>query len=202
MPKPLTHVSIANLKARSERYEVSDPGCSGLRVVVFPSGKRSFILRYRYRGLQRKLTLGPSMTARDVAEPDAPPEIGTPLSLAAARQLATTKLREAKGGKTTRQRRSRAASARGGCRERHAAGDQRPIPEARRSGFAHRGPTPIRSRTDLRRVGPVAGRRDQAQHVHERARLHRRQQRSGARSSLPERVEDSAELVQPSAATT
>ena len=40
MAKPLTPIAIANLKARPQRYEVSDPGCAGLRVVVFPS-KRS-----------------------------------------------------------------------------------------------------------------------------------------------------------------
>jgi hypothetical protein len=65
MAKPLTPIAIANLKARGQRYEVSDPGCAGLRVVVFPSRRKSFILRYRFRGLQRKLTLG--------SLPDRPP---------------------------------------------------------------------------------------------------------------------------------
>jgi hypothetical protein len=59
MARPLTPIAISNLRARPQRYEVSDPGCAGLRVVVFPTKKRSFILRYRFRGLQRKLTLGP-----------------------------------------------------------------------------------------------------------------------------------------------
>ena len=59
MAQPLTPIAIANLKACGQRYEVSDPGCAGLRVVVFPSRRKSFILRYRFRGLQRKLTLGP-----------------------------------------------------------------------------------------------------------------------------------------------
>ena len=60
MAQPLTPIAIANLKARGQRYEVSDPGCAGLRVVVFPSRRKRFILRYRFRGLQRKLTLGPA----------------------------------------------------------------------------------------------------------------------------------------------
>ena len=59
MPKPLTAIGIANLKPRPQRYEVCDGGCTGLRVVVFPSKKKSFIVRFRFRGLQRKLTLGP-----------------------------------------------------------------------------------------------------------------------------------------------
>jgi hypothetical protein len=46
-------------KPRSKRYEVGDPGSRGLRLVVFPSGAKSFILRYRYGGKPRKLTLGP-----------------------------------------------------------------------------------------------------------------------------------------------
>jgi hypothetical protein len=40
MVKPLTPIAIANLRARGQRYEVSDPGCAGLRVVVFPSRRQ------------------------------------------------------------------------------------------------------------------------------------------------------------------
>ena len=100
MAQPLTPIAIANLKARGRRYEVSDPGCAGLRVVVFPSRRKSFILRYRFRGLQRKLTLGPCLIDRrdDVQEPSNGPELDTPLSLAAARALATKALREARAG--------------------------------------------------------------------------------------------------------
>ena len=65
-------------------------------MVVFPSRKKSFIVRYRYRGLQCKLTLGPCLTERGVAESDTTPELDTPLSLAAARELATKALRQAK----------------------------------------------------------------------------------------------------------
>jgi integrase len=97
MTKPLTPISIAALRPRSQRYEVTDGGCAGLRVVVFPSGRRSFLIRYRFRGLQRKVTLG-SCLIGGVAEPESRPEIGTPLSLAAARELATGALRQAKSG--------------------------------------------------------------------------------------------------------
>src|SRR5262249_36077379 len=61
-----------------------------------PSRRKSFIVRFRYRGLQRKLTLGP--VAADGAEPTSAPELDTPLGLAAARELATKALRQARSG--------------------------------------------------------------------------------------------------------
>jgi integrase len=99
MAKPLTPIAIANLRARRGRYEVPDGGCQGLRVVIFPSRKKSFVLRFRFRGKQEKLTLGPCLTERGVAETLTAPATGTPLSLAAARELATKALREARAGK-------------------------------------------------------------------------------------------------------
>jgi integrase len=100
MAKALTPIKIASLRAHSERYEISDPGCQGLRICVFPSGKLSFVLRFRYRGVSKKLTLGPVLLHRSngEGEPDTPPELGTPLSLAAARELATKALRQARSG--------------------------------------------------------------------------------------------------------
>jgi integrase len=67
-------------------------------VVVFPSRKKSFVVRYRFRGLQRKLTLGSCMTERGVAEPTSAPETATPLSLLAARSLCAEALRQARSG--------------------------------------------------------------------------------------------------------
>jgi integrase len=98
MAKALTPIAIANLRARPQRYEISDGGCSGLRVVVFPSKKKSFIVRYRFRGAQRKLTLGPCLIDKhdDQVEPDSTPEIDTPLTLVAARELAARARRQAK----------------------------------------------------------------------------------------------------------
>ena len=46
MAKRLTSVSIENAKPRPQRYEISDGG-SGLRLVVFPTGHRAWIVRYR-----------------------------------------------------------------------------------------------------------------------------------------------------------
>jgi hypothetical protein len=58
MNKPLTAIAIDNLKPHATRYEVPDGGQRGLLLVVFPSGKKSFVVRYRFNGAQRKLTLG------------------------------------------------------------------------------------------------------------------------------------------------
>ena len=142
MAKPLTAVAIANLKPRSQRYEISDPGCAGLRVVVFPTRRKSYILRFRYRGLQRKLTLGPCLIAHgSEAEPDTAPEIGTPLSLAAARELATKALRQAKSG--TDRRRPSSASGRSNWRPRATPWLRRAgIPPPRRWPAANRRPAP------------------------------------------------------------
>ena len=46
MAKRLTAIAVANARAKADRYEVVD-GSSGLRLVVQPSGKRSWIVRYR-----------------------------------------------------------------------------------------------------------------------------------------------------------
>lgn len=58
MSKRLGDGSIAALKAADTRYEVRDQQVPGLRVVVFPSGGKSFVYRYRHLGRYRKLTIG------------------------------------------------------------------------------------------------------------------------------------------------
>src|SRR5262249_12757715 len=58
MAKRLTDIAISNLKPQAARYEVRD-AVSPLRVVVQPSGHKSFIVRYRspLNGKPTKLTL-------------------------------------------------------------------------------------------------------------------------------------------------
>jgi Arm DNA-binding domain len=69
MSKPLTAVAIEKLNPKTRRYEVSDGGQRGLLLAVFPTGARSFVVRYRYAGRKRKLTLGhiPLSAARKLA---------------------------------------------------------------------------------------------------------------------------------------
>jgi integrase len=97
MAKTLTAIAVANARPGAKRYEKPDGGCPGLYLVVQSSGAKSWCTRFRFRGAQRKLTLGPFL-AGNGQEPNAEPELDTPLSLAAARVLATKALRQAKGG--------------------------------------------------------------------------------------------------------
>jgi integrase len=46
MTKRLTAKAVENARPKADRYELSDGG-SGLRVVVYPSGQKSWVLRYR-----------------------------------------------------------------------------------------------------------------------------------------------------------
>ena len=96
MAKGLTPITIQNLRPRPERYEVSDGGCQGLRLVVFPSKAKSFVVRFRYKGKPQKLTLGPALIG--AAEAEGTAELDTPLTLLTARELATKALRQAKSG--------------------------------------------------------------------------------------------------------
>jgi integrase len=52
-----TVVQIEKLKPRDERYEIADANLRKNRIVVFPSGAKSWIHRYRFGGRTRKLTL-------------------------------------------------------------------------------------------------------------------------------------------------
>jgi integrase len=82
MAKALTDIAIRNLKPRAVRYEVPDLGARGLRVVVQPSGRTSYAVRFRTTaGRARKLTLPAGIT------------------LAAARKLAADALLEVAQGK-------------------------------------------------------------------------------------------------------
>jgi integrase len=57
MAKRLTQISIAKIKPAAARREIADAGKPGLYLVVQPNGKRSWAVRYRFRGKSRKYTL-------------------------------------------------------------------------------------------------------------------------------------------------
>jgi integrase len=97
MPKLLTPIAIQALKPRPKRYEKPDGALRGLRIRVFPSGEKSFTVRFRFRSLPRNLTLGPVITDPKVV-PAAAGVLGAPMTLAQARELAARALREAKSG--------------------------------------------------------------------------------------------------------
>ena len=67
----LTPISIINAKPKKDedtgdlvRTEIPDGGCAGLYLVVQPSGKKSFAVRYRHNGTPRKLTLPGGLTLK------------------------------------------------------------------------------------------------------------------------------------------
>src|SRR5215472_3622346 len=98
MAKPLTAITVAKARAGSTRRELPDGGCPGLYLIVQVSGHKSWALRYRSRRRSVKLTLGPTLIGAG-AESDNAPQLDTPLSLAAARELATRTLREVQAGR-------------------------------------------------------------------------------------------------------
>jgi integrase len=53
----LTALSIANIQPRARRYAVPDGGCRGLYLNVYPTGRKSWSVRYRFGGIPRNLTL-------------------------------------------------------------------------------------------------------------------------------------------------
>ena len=76
MASPLTAIAVEKARARTERYELADPGCRGLYLVIQPSGVKSWAARYRFRGRSTKLTLGPVLVgarAESASNPHRPP---------------------------------------------------------------------------------------------------------------------------------
>src|SRR5215471_5299319 len=81
----LTAITVVNFKPRERRYEVRDTR-STLRLVVFPTGKKSWVIRFRRRnGRSGKFTLGRVNTTGTSVGPVV---VGNPLTLAEARKLA------------------------------------------------------------------------------------------------------------------
>ena len=93
MAKILTAAVVKKIQPGSRRIEVPDGGCRGLRLIVQPTGAKSWAVRLRRPdGRTSKVTLG----AVDLSggEADAEPTLGGLLTLAAARRLAVEVLRQ------------------------------------------------------------------------------------------------------------
>jgi integrase len=90
MAKTLTAAAVARLKPRADgkRREVPDGGCRGLHLVIEPSGTRSWGFRYRRPGSGKAANLRLGRVDLSGHEHDGTPQVGDPLSLAAARALA------------------------------------------------------------------------------------------------------------------
>jgi integrase len=98
--KILTAASVRKYRPGPERREIADAEIRGLRLVIHPSGARSWIMRFRKPGPKNttvKLTLGTADLDGD--ETEAEPQMGGHLTLAAARSLATEVNRQRKLGR-------------------------------------------------------------------------------------------------------
>jgi integrase len=118
MTTRLTAAGVAKLLPGNKRREIPDSGSPGLRLVIQTSGHKSWALRFRRPdGRPAKLTLGPVDLTGDET-PDEP-VIGQPLTLAAARKLASDYQRQRAFGRDViadhntakRRRRTEAAGA-------------------------------------------------------------------------------------------
>jgi integrase len=58
----LTAIAVESIKPGPRRREIPDSGCQGLYLVVQPSGRKSWAVRYRFQGTPRKLTLDSALT--------------------------------------------------------------------------------------------------------------------------------------------
>lgn len=71
MAKRLTAAAVDKLRAnRAKRREIPDAQAPGLHLIIQPSGKKSWAVRYRFGGSPRKLTLGgyPAISLKDARE--------------------------------------------------------------------------------------------------------------------------------------
>jgi integrase len=86
MKPKLTALAVHKLRPGPTRREVPDVGTVGLRLVIQPTGHKSWAMRFeRPTGKRVKLTLGP---VADEGMETGEPTIGVPLTLAGARALA------------------------------------------------------------------------------------------------------------------
>ena len=86
MARPLTDITIKNLKATGKPREIPDG--RGLYVWIGASGAKSFVCRYRINGKPQKLTLGRWIPPEDRKERKDDPQVGEPMSLLQARKVA------------------------------------------------------------------------------------------------------------------
>jgi integrase len=89
MPR-LSAISIENMRPREQRYAVPDSGCRGLYLNVYPTGRKSWSVRYRFGGATRNFTLdgSPSLAQARVAATKALAEVAQGNDPAAAKRKA------------------------------------------------------------------------------------------------------------------
>ena len=58
----LTTKFLENVKPTESRREIPDSGCRGLYLIVQPTGRHAWAVRYSFKGRTRKLTLDSGLT--------------------------------------------------------------------------------------------------------------------------------------------
>ena len=93
MTQALTDAAVRKLKPGTARRMIRDAGARSLYLVVEPSGRKSWLMRFRrLGGKPGKMILGTLDLSGSESQGD--PVIGMPLTLAGARQVATQVHRE------------------------------------------------------------------------------------------------------------
>jgi integrase len=89
MPR-LTAISIENARPGAQRCAIADSGCRGLYLNVYPTGRKSWSVRYRFGGIPRNLTLDgfPSLAQARIAATKVLAEVAQGKDPAAAKQEA------------------------------------------------------------------------------------------------------------------
>ena len=64
----LSDTQVKNLKPKEKRYSMADG--EGLIISIFPTGKKKWVLAYRYQGKQNQKTLGeyPGISCKDARQ--------------------------------------------------------------------------------------------------------------------------------------
>jgi integrase len=97
MAKVFTQAGVEKLKKTGKRRDIPDGGSRALFISVYPSGTKSWMMRFRRGSGASRFVIGPlDISGRiHVGEP----EVGQPLSLAMARQLSARICAERASGK-------------------------------------------------------------------------------------------------------
>jgi integrase len=82
----LTDAGIRKYRPKAERRRIRDTGADGLFLIIEPSGRKTFQMRYRKGKRAPKITLGPWHDGEEII--GGPPIVGMPLTLKSAHQLA------------------------------------------------------------------------------------------------------------------
>jgi integrase len=101
MARGLTAKAIENAKPGSVRREIADEGCRGLYLVVQPTGRKSWAVRYRFQGKPRKLTLEgfPSLAEARKAAADALHQLANGTDPAAAKLISEAEAQRQSAGR-------------------------------------------------------------------------------------------------------